>query len=352
MQEPQTITTTPQQLTVSTIKQRHYLVRSEDKLALLTRILEVEQVETALIFTRTRVGAATLAEQLMTRGIHAEALHGDLSQAVRETVLGRFRNGKLNILVATDVAARGLDIDDISHVFNYDIPENPEAYIHRIGRTARAGKSGIAVTLVTPNERKRLKTIESHTKQPVPQHTIPSKDIVYTHRTAKFLKRLQNELMSEDQESTHFVGELMDAGYDLQEIAAAAIRLARAQENELPVDDIVAIPTRRLKQRKKAKHSERSGKRMSRKTSKYRGTHEMDMVRYILNVGRNQGVRPRDIVGSIANEANIPGKAIGAIKIKNDETFVDISGKHAERASHRLKKFWIKGHAVRLVKHA
>jgi ATP-dependent RNA helicase DeaD len=252
--------------------------------------------------------------------------------------------------VATDVAARGLDIDDISHVINYDIPENPEAYIHRIGRTARAGKSGVAITLVTPHERKRLKTIEAHTKQPIPQNPIPPKELIYTHRAAAFLGRLQKELMSEDQETTHFVGELMDAGYGLQEIAAAAIRLARAQENELPVDEIVTIRRRRPKGRNSSKHSKSSRKYSQHKASNYRGTRDMDMVHYTLNVGRNQGVRPRDIVGSIASEANIPGKAIGSIKIKNDKTFVDISGKHAERASHRLKKFWIKGHAVHLEK--
>ena len=348
MHEPKTITTTPQQLTVSTIQQRHYLVRSGDKLAALTRILEVDQVVTALIFTRTRVGAASLAEQLITRGLQAEALHGDLSQAVRETVLGRFRNGKLTVLVATDVAARGLDIDDISHVINYDIPENPEAYIHRIGRTARAGKTGTAITLVTPHERKRLKGIEAHTRHSIPQHTVPSVKSVQAHRESTFLAKLQSELASKDDESQHFVGELLDAGYELQEVAAAAIRLARAEETAAPIDDIKPISKRESKHVSRSRKSK--GKRSSsdRKTTHHRDTRESGMIRFTLNLGRDQGVRPRDIVGSIASEANIPGKAIGAIVIKKDQTYVDVSEKHAERVTHKLQKFWIKGQAVHL----
>lgn len=348
MRDPKIITTTPQQLTVSTIQQRYYVVRNEDKLAALARILEVDHVSSALIFARTRVGTAELADNLLSKGIAAEALHGDLSQAVRETVLGRFRRGKLNILVATDVAARGLDIDDISHVINYDIPYHPESYVHRIGRTARAGKSGIAITLVTPQELNRLKRIESYTKQSIPEFPIPTEEQVKAFREAAFLTKLQNELFAETGESTQLLNQLIAAGYNVHNIAAASIRLARAEEKERPIEEIRPISSQR---NNNARKSNKQGRRRNHKdavNAAVEATQEKGMVRYTIGVGKAQGVSPRDIVGAIASEANITGKAIGAIVINKELTYVDVNEKHANQISKKLKKFWIRGYPVHL----
>ena len=165
MHEPQLFAISRQQLTVEAIEQRYYLVNESDKLAALTRLFEVEDITSALVFARTRVRTGELANELAARGFQAEALNGDMSQDARLQVLDRFKNNRIQVLVATDVAARGLDIDDISHVFNYDLPQDPEVYVHRIGRTGRAGKTGIAITLLTPKERWRLRQIESYAKQ-------------------------------------------------------------------------------------------------------------------------------------------------------------------------------------------
>ncbi len=187
LSDPQTATIKRKQLTVAAIEQRYYLVNGADKLAALTRLFEVEEIGSALIFARTRIGTGQLASELTQRGFPAEALNGDLSQDARERVLGRFRRNQIKVLVATDVAARGLDIDDISHVFNYDLPHDLEGYVHRVGRTGRAGKTGIAISLVTPAERGRLHRIESFTKQPITRATLPTVADIETKREAALL---------------------------------------------------------------------------------------------------------------------------------------------------------------------
>jgi ATP-dependent RNA helicase DeaD len=354
MHEPKTITTTPKQLTVSTIQHRYYLVRREDKTAALTRILEIDRVTSALIFTRTRIGAAELAEVLLTQGLQAEALHGDLSQAVRETVLGRFRSGKLEILVATDVAARGLDIDDISHVINYDIPENPEAYIHRTGRTARAGKSGVAITLVTPGERRRLREIEAHTRQTISQYPVPTAENILAHREAAFLSKLQNALNAEVNTQKNLVNQLTEAGYNLHDIAVAAIHLARAEEKDNRIEDMEIItkqdtkPSIRSRNNRHSRNNSNNVLLRQDNTREKNFSREKGMIRFMIGVGSDQGIRPRDIVGAIASEADIPGKAIGAIDIKKELTYVDVAEQHAGRVMHKMRKCWIRGHPVQL----
>ncbi len=156
-----------EELTVNAIEQRYYLVNREDKVAALTRLFETESITSALIFARTRIDTGDLANELIRRGFPAEALNGDLSQDIRTQVLNRFRSGQTKVLVATDVAARGLDIEDISHVFNFDLPNDMESYVHRIGRTGRAGKTGIAISLATPSEQYRIRKLEQYTKHQI-----------------------------------------------------------------------------------------------------------------------------------------------------------------------------------------
>ena len=185
MRAPQSVTIQRNQITAVAIEQRYYLVRPSDKVAALTRILENEDVKRALIFARTRVGTAELANALTQQGFPAETLNGDLTQEARERVLNRFRNDQVQILVATDVAARGLDIDDISHVFNHDLPTEAEVYVHRIGRTGRASKTGIAISLIAPAEHAHLRRIEAFTRQKFLRATLPSVEDIMNRRSAQ-----------------------------------------------------------------------------------------------------------------------------------------------------------------------
>lgn len=249
MRDPLTVAIDDAARTVAQTTQRYYLLQEASKVAALTLLLEVEEIKSALIFTRTRVGAAELAETLVARGYPAEALHGDLSQAARETVLRRFRTGTVTILASTDVGARGLDIADVSHVVNFDMPFDVTDYVHRIGRTGRAGRPGMALTLVTPSERHRLRAIEVFTRQPMTRATLPSPAEVEAQRDARF-KRHLDAILAENNLSRELmlVTELAaGAEADVARIAAAAIRLARASEHHRPVEavrDISAPPAR------------------------------------------------------------------------------------------------------------
>ena len=235
--------------TVPQTTQRYYLLQESSKIAALTLLLEAEEIKSALIFTRTRVGAAALADLLVARGYPAEALHGDLSQTARETVLGRFRNGRVTLLVATDVGARGLDIAEISHVVNFDMPFDVTDYVHRIGRTGRAGRPGMALTLVTPSQRHRLRAIEMFTRQPLARATLPSPAAVEAQREARFKRRLDAILAESNLHRELMLVQELTAGTDadIARLAAAAIQLARAPEQHRPlvaVRDLSTSPGR------------------------------------------------------------------------------------------------------------
>ena len=235
--------------TVPQTTQRYYLLQEGSKVAALALLLEAEEIKSALIFTRTRVGAAELAETLVARGYPAEALHGDLSQVARETVLGRFRTGRVTLLVSTDVGARGLDIAEVSHVINFDMPFDVTDYVHRIGRTGRAGRPGMALTLVTPSERHRLRAIEKFTGQPLVHATLPSPAAVEAQRDARFKRRLDTLLAESNLHRELMLVKELAAGSDadVARIAAAAIQLARAPEQHRPltaVRELSASPGR------------------------------------------------------------------------------------------------------------
>lgn len=340
MHTPETVTIEHKTLTVPAIEQRYYLVDDASKLAAVARLLEVEEITSALIFVRTKLGAAQLADDLLSRSFAVEALHGDMAQDARETVMKRFRRGQISVLVATDVAARGLDIEDMSHVINYDVPYDAEDYVHRIGRTGRAGKAGVAITLVTPRERRWLRTIEGFTGQRIQQATLPPPAAVYARRDARFSAQLQAVLAEADlgRELT-VVNTLLEAGYDAAEIAAAAVRMARAGETTRPVEEIHQ-PKERVERER-----ERSSEWSRRKTH---GHNEPGMVRLSLNAGRAHGIQPGDVVGAIAGETGIPGRAIGAIDIHADETFVDVKDIHVDRVLRQMQKRTLRGRTVTL----
>ena len=317
MRNPQSFTIKRKQLTVDTIEQRYYLVNAADKLAALTRLFEVEEISSALIFSRTRLSTGELATELTGRGFPAEALNGDMNQDARERVLNRFRRNQIKVLVATDVAARGLDIDDISHVFNYDLPQDAEVYVHRVGRTGRAGKTGVAITLLTPKERGRLRRIETYIKQKISQFTLPTVEDIQMRRKAQLVERMSMWLrrgrFSQERE---IVAELVESGHDSLEIAAAALKLARAEEKQRPIAPLGEVQEWQAQKRK------RGNKRGYAKNG--RDSHEAGMVRLSLDTGKINGVRVNHIVGTLAHYAKIPGHSLGKIRIQKQQTFVDV----------------------------
>ncbi|HET9911412.1 MAG TPA: DEAD/DEAH box helicase, partial [Anaerolineales bacterium] len=342
MRDPQHVNIKRDTLTLASTEQRYYLVHEGDKTNALTRLFEIEPIKSALIFARTRAETATLANELVVRGIPAEAIHGDLDQNARERVLGRFRANQLKVLVATDVAARGLDIEDISHVFNYHLPDDAEVYIHRIGRTGRAGKTGIAITLISPRDKRRLREVEALTKQPIKKMELPTTGDIVKHRESQVVENLKIWLgRGRYKRELEMVQELIEAGHDPLNIAAAAIKIARADEKQRPIADVQEVKAR-VDDRREGRGNERGGKEFPRggkrepfgrregtgkgDNARRRGdaSHEEGMVRLKLNKGKAQGIRPNDIVGTIAFHANIPGYTIGKIRIEDKVTFVDI----------------------------
>lgn len=347
LENPVKIVISPNRLTVDETEQRFYRVREEAKLGALTCLLETEEVTSALIFARTKAKVQDLADELLRRGFSADSLHGDLNQTRRETVLNRFRQGGVTLLVATDVAARGLDISDVSHVFNYDMPADAEDYVHRIGRTGRAGKKGIAITLLTPRERSRMNQIQAYTRQPVKETTLPSLDEVQEKRDAKFLEKISGQLLvGVTPAERNFLQKMHENGLSIEELAVGLIRLYRKNEGEISVQDLSGLPGKEQSPSFSGNSPKKAHtKNISRVDSleNCKPGVEPGMVRLWLNLGNRNGLRPGDIVGAIAGEAGIPGKAIGEIEIRSNYSLVDVAELHvksvlkASRGSYRIK---------------
>ncbi len=354
LRNPQEITIATKTLTVENTEQRVYLVHERDKFAALLRLLEYEPVTNALIFTRTKLRAAELCDQLMIAHYSAEALHGDLAQSAREVALDRFRKGLTRVLVATDVAARGLDIPGVSHVFNFDIPFDAEDYIHRIGRTGRAGAKGVAVSLITGNEMFRIRRFEKVTQQPMSIEKLPSKKDIIAKRELEFEGMILERLTSGNEpKELELVNKLIEEGHDPIEIAANALRLVKEQKNYVHIKPVGTVEVS-----SQGKRNARSGKGRSSEARKFehdgksRGnrkrSHEEGMVRLSFGLGKAEAIRPTMVVGAIANEAKIPGKAVGAITIHQHETFVDVSEQYVEQVIKKLKRLEFNGKPAKL----
>ncbi len=347
MHDVQAVTIEREQMTLSAIEQRYYLVNEQDKTAALTRLFEIEEITSALIFARTRLGASDLSAELTRRGYPAEVLSGDLSQDARERTLNRFRQNQVKVLVATDVAARGLDIDDISHVFNFDLPDDPEVFVHRIGRTGRAGKTGIAISLVAPKEKRRLKSIEHFTKQQMKKAEVPTEDDILVHREKALLEKLKVWInRGRAKRELEMVSALVEEGLDPLVIAAAALKMSRGEEKVRPIAPVGEIfdyqarprfghgkdarrePAGRFDGKRESSFRDKKFPRVPMPHSKNRevapNSHEDGMVRLSLNMGREHGIRPKDVVGTLAFHADIPGSTIGKIFIQDQHTLVDV----------------------------
>ena len=313
--------------TADTIRQRFWSVSGYHKLDALTRILEVEAFDGMIVFVRTKVATVELSEKLEARGYNAAPLSGDVPQSQRERTVDRLRKGKLDILVATDVAARGLDVERISHVINYDMPYDPEAYVHRIGRTGRAGRSGEAILFVTPREKRLLNSIERSTKQSIERMEMPSTATVNNQRIARFTQRITDTLAEED--SDFFVRMLEQ--YE-QEHNVPAIEIAGALANLLQGDEPLLL-------------EEKTPQRRDQGSSMGDG---VGMERFRVEVGRNHSVKPGHIVGAIANETGLANRHIGKITVNDDHSTVDLPVGIPPETFELLKRVSVLGHPMNI----
>jgi ATP-dependent RNA helicase DeaD len=381
LREPVEIRVAAKTATVEATEQRHLVVTRARKLDLLTRILEVEEFDAMLIFARTKTGTVELADKLEAHGFAAEALNGDMSQQARERAVWRLRQGRADIVVATDVAARGLDVDRISHVVNYDIPYDPEAYVHRIGRTGRAGREGKALLFVEPRERRLLKAIERATRQRIPFMQLPTASDLSEQRVERFLAQVRETVATQDLDFYYRMVVRLERENDLTPVnVAAALTYLMQREKPFIVPEEDLTPPRRPSGRggderrgaggrrdagrrevgrgdggdgrragvrgpRRERGGEVAGKAMergrerrpvaeSRERERGRERKRADRgeqrgpvvpsVRYRLDVGAEHGVSPGQIVGAIANEASLDGKYIGQIEIRGDHSLVDL----------------------------
>jgi ATP-dependent RNA helicase DeaD len=320
------------------VRQTAYVVARAHKVATLVRVLDVERPSMALVFCRTRVDVDALTLALSARGFVAEPLHGGMSQEQRDRVMRNFRQGTTELLVATDVAARGLDVRGLSHVVNYDMPSEPEDYVHRIGRTGRAGREGVAITLCEPREHRLLKHIETLTRQRIETGTIPTVADLRARKLEMTTAALREMLLSGDREHFRVVVDALSGEYDVVDIAMAAVKLAydhrggTTDEEEIPTPQPVF---------KKAGSSPKSKSPVKGKSKVAQGA-----ARLFVGAGRENGIRAADLVGAIANEAGLPSRAIGAIEITDRFSIVELPADLIDGVIDVLKRTTIKGKKV------
>jgi ATP-dependent RNA helicase DeaD len=355
MREPAQITIQNRASTTPKIRQRYWLVSGLHKLDALTRVLEAERFEAMLIFVRTKLETTELAERLEARGFNVAALHGDIPQQQRERTIARLKAGQVDIVVATDVAARGLDVERISHVVNYDIPYDSQTYVHRIGRTGRAGRSGEAILFVAPRERNMLRIIERTTKQPIEQMQLPSVADINEQRILKFKETLANAVRSgEGKVFQPLIEEIeREQNFSAIEVAAALASLLQGPGSFLltpkpgaPRED---SPPDRLRDQPGSESATPAGDAAPVPESRpRRSTGGPRLQTYRIEVGHAHGVQPGNIVGAIANEAGLDGRNIGHIDIRDDHSFVDLPADMPEETLDSLQAVRVRGIELRI----
>jgi ATP-dependent RNA helicase DeaD len=309
------------------VRQVAYIVARAQKPAALDRILDMENPASAIVFCRTRVEVDTLVETLNAHGYRAEALHGGMQQRQRDAVMGRVRAAKTDLLVATDVAARGLDIEHLSHVVNYDLPAAAESYVHRIGRTGRAGRGGTAITLAEPREHRLLRSIEQLTKQKIDIASVPTVADLRARRLELTRASLRERLVAGDFEDVRGVVQALAEEFDLFNVAAAAVKMAHvasgADADEQDLTPVAPAPS----------------------AGRGRAGRE-PMVRLFIGAGRRAGIRPADLVGAITGEAGVSSRALGAIEIADTHSLVEVPDGLADGIVTAMKKAALRGQNV------
>ncbi|MEJ2590380.1 MAG: DEAD/DEAH box helicase [Candidatus Thiodiazotropha sp.] len=328
--------------TVTTIAQSHCVVTRHHKMDALTRLLEVEPFDGMLIFVRTKTATVEVADKLEAHGFAAEALNGDMNQAMRERTVNRLKNGQLDIVVATDVAARGLDVERISHVVNFDIPNDPESYVHRIGRTGRAGRTGKALLFVQPRERSLLKAIERTTRQPIPAIELPSADDLSEHRIDQFVNLLRETLSEQDLDFYYRLVSRIEKEQETSALDIAAALTFLSQKSRPFIVDELAQPPRK-QGRDRPERDTGPARREGGRAQPRRADASFPMERYRLEIGRQHDVSPREIVGAIANEAGLDGKMIGRVEILEDHSLVELPAGMPKDIFQHLRRVYVRG---------
>lgn len=324
--EPVEVRIAAKTATASTVRQRFWYVSGFHKIEALSRLLEVEPYDAVLIFVKTKNDAEDVSNRLCARGYAAESLHGDIPQKIREKIVDKLKNGQLDILVATDVAARGLDVDRITHVVNYDIPYDVESYVHRIGRTGRAGRTGDAILFVSPRDRKMLRIIEQVTKQKIEPMLMPTNEDINKHRIETFKNRILEGMETEGLEPyQELISEILsDDSVDPLELCASLAKMVNGNE-PLFLDTNEEEPEQKeISDDERGSGNRREKRPTSAKAEMLRDFPEIEMKRYMVDVGRFHGVKPGQIVGAIANEGGLESKYIGHIDIYGNFSTVDL----------------------------
>ena len=330
------------------VRQTAYIVPRAQKLLALGRVLDVEAPEAAIVFCRTRNEVDEISDTLNARGYRAEALHGGMSQEQRDRAMGRLRTGIADLLIATDVAARGLDIDQLTHVINYDVPSAPAAYVHRIGRVGRAGREGVAITLAEPREHRMLKNIERVTRQRINVEKVPTVADLHARRLEITRASLRETILADDMDNYRVIVESLASEFDVMDVAMAAVKLAHEADGTASDEEIRDVaPPREKPGRERSERSPRArrgeGEGRVPARGKPRGGQDTGTARIFIGVGRSAGIRPQDLVGAIANEAGISGRDIGAIEIADDSSFVEVPDSAAAAVVAALRGTKIRG---------
>ncbi|WP_076592970.1 DEAD/DEAH box helicase [Herminiimonas arsenitoxidans] len=372
LRDPDLITVAAKTGTADNIRQRYWLVSGMQKLEALTRILEAETFDGMIIFARTKLGTEELASKLQARGFSAAAINGDIQQQQRERTIQQLKDGKIDILVATDVAARGLDVERISHVINYDVPHDPESYTHRIGRTGRAGRSGEAILFIAPRERNLLKAIERATRQPISVLELPSVEAVNDVRISKFKEQIAETIAAGGLDVFHSLIEDYEREHNVPavEIAAALAKMARGDVpllidknkpapreswgSDKPVSGGRFERSERFERNDRPERSERferperSERSAAPRKERVPRAPDEGMQTFRIEVGHAHGVKPGNIVGAIANEANLDSKYIGRIEIYDDYSTLDLPESLSPEQFNHLKAVWVAGQQLNI----
>ena len=333
------------ELTVPKVTQYYYEVKPKNKLEVMCRLLDLYDPKLSVVFCNTKKQVDELVQGLQGRGYFAEGLHGDLKQEQRDRVMRAFRTGRTDILVATDVAARGIDVDDVEAVFNYDVPQDDEYYVHRIGRTGRAGREGKAFNLVVGKEVYKLREIQRYCKTRIIPQAIPSLDDVTSIKADKILDQVGEVLQDSDLSKVIDIVEkrVLEEDYTTLDLAAALLKMMMGEEGEELLEE--NRPLRELEDLEDESRRSRGG----RNGRGSRGRNE-DVARLFINIGKNQGIRPGDILGAIAGESGMPGRMVGSIDMFDNYTFVEVPREHADVVLQAMRGAKIKGKNVHMEK--
>jgi ATP-dependent RNA helicase DeaD len=344
MKKPEKIRVNPGGIIVPKIKQVFYEVRAEDKINALARLLDVEDPSLAIIFCHTKRDVDDVARKLQNMGYNADALHGDYTQARREEVMGKFKNGKIEILVATDVAARGLDIQNVSHVFNFSIPQSPDNYIHRIGRTGRAGKSGIAITFVTPREYSYLRQIEKKAQTVIDRKKLPSlKEAIKAQ--AKNIENSIAEIIEQNKHAGYLeIAQSLSERFSVADIAAACMY---AGFGELP-EDMPELEREKSRDRGRDRDKDRGDRDRDRDRQRDRHEPSSGSRRLFMTIGKMDKINVQDIVNSIAAETGIPQRKISNVQMLEKFTFLEVPEDMADRVIRKINDMVLKGRKVKI----